>query len=232
MFTTDQRHLFFVSFYRFLDDSSVSPEAGESLPESPEGSDNKKPAGLLHPTKPPPVEPKVLFLSSSAAAPGEGRMFAYTAPNSNSPTKTDSAPAFAAHDAALLGGPTASPMFHQDNKRVESVSWGAGGRSARASTGTTTFAFGNTTVASGTSAAAFPPAAVAGRVANIGASNTARPAVFALPTGSVNFGASMSATAGGNDAPLANSLASGSRKRLQSDEDEETAYRPKRSRRN
>jgi hypothetical protein len=133
-------------------------------------------------------------------------------------------------------------MFHPDYKG--SNGWGAGGDSGWANNGTTAFASGTTTGAPGTFAAtfaaAFSPAntsnaaAVASaRVANIGASNNAARIVtagFTLGTGTVNFGASMSATAGGSDAPFANTLASASHKRRQSDE--ETAYLSKRSRRN
>jgi hypothetical protein len=224
MFTTDQRHLLFVSFYRLLDDDDdnnnnviLDDQAEGSSPESPEGSDNKKPAGRLHPTKQPPVEPKV--------------MFARTAPNNNSTTKMESTPAFAANDAATLSSGAAAPA----------VGWGAGGVSGWASTGKTTFASGTITVP----------------FANIGASNTAAPIgtarnvftstaaaavapgtfvytprnVFTLSTGKkINFGASMSATAGGSDAPSANSLTSVSRKRRASDE--ETAQQEKRSRSN
>jgi hypothetical protein len=245
MFTTDQRHLLFVSFYRLLDDDDdnnnnviLDDQAEGSSPESPEGSDNKKPAGRLHPTKQPPVEPKV--------------MFARTAPNNNSTTKMESTPAFAANDAATLSSGAAAPA----------VGWGAGGVSGWASTGKTTFASGTITVPPGTFAAASPSATTAaavapGTFANIGASNTAAPIgtarnvftstaaaavapgtfaytprnVFTLSTGKkINFGASMSATAGGSDAPSANSLTSVSRKRRASDE--ETAQQEKRSRSN
>jgi hypothetical protein len=222
---TDQRHLFFVSFYSLLDDSNVileeSVQAEGGSPESPEGSDNKKSAGRLHLIKPPPAESQVLF--------------AGTAFDNSSTTKTDSAPAFAANDAALppaalssgSAAPTASNMFHPDYKGP--TGWGAGGVTGWANNGTTAFTSGTIPGAPGTFVAAFPPANArnaAARVANIGASNTAAPigtAVFTLRTGTINFGAgtinfgaSMSVTADESDAPS----------------DEETAYHSKRSRRN